>query len=62
MPAAAGYVCEFSGFPGYKWGSAHDDTDIFPGVSCAPLEKPLPGSSVKGFYNWWKIAQLIAEL
>lgn len=62
MPAAAGYVCEYPGFPGYKWGSATDDTGLGGAVVCTPLEKPLPGSSNRGFYNWWQVARLIAEL
>lgn len=63
MPAAAGYVCEYAGFPGYKWGSSTDDTGALGGaVSCSKLETPLPGTPVRGFYNWWQVARLIAGL
>lgn len=62
MPAAAGYVCENAAFPAYKWGSTSDDTGVLPGVTCTPLELPLPGTNKRSTYNWFKIAQLIAEL
>lgn len=55
-------MCEYTGFPGYKWGSPHDDTDVFPGVVCSPLEKPLPGSSLSALSDWWKVAKIIIEL
>jgi hypothetical protein len=55
-------VCEYTGFPGYKWGSNTDDTGLFGGVTCSPLERPLPGSSLQNLSDWWKVARLIAEL
>jgi hypothetical protein len=34
-------------------------TGRLPGLVCTPLEKPLPGSSLKSWLEWSKIAQLI---
>lgn len=61
-PAAAGYVCEFDGWPGYKWSSGSDDTDRFPGITCSKLETPLPGSTIRQWSNWRAIVQLIEDL
>jgi hypothetical protein len=55
-------VCEYAGWPGYKWSSSSDDTDAFPGIVCSRLESPLPGSSLQDFSDWWKVAKLIVEL
>lgn len=55
-------MCEYAGFPGYKWGSATDDTGKFPSLTCSKLETPLPGGSLREQANWYKLAQLIAEL
>jgi hypothetical protein len=63
LPAAAGYVCEYAAYPGYKWSSPTDDTGAFGGaVSCSKLETPLPGGTARQFYNWQQIAKLILEL
>jgi hypothetical protein len=55
-------VCEYASLPGYKWGSASDQTGNLPGLVCTPLEKPLPGGSLHGWLEWAKIAQLIESL
>lgn len=63
IPAAAGYVCEYAGFPGYKWSSPSDDTGALGGaVSCSKVATPLPGGTTRQFYNWQQIARLILEL
>jgi hypothetical protein len=55
-------VCEYEGFPGYKWQSASDDTDVFPGVVCRRVDPPLPGGSLSSFRNWFQIVKLLLEL
>lgn len=45
--------------PALKFASSRDLTGIIPGLRCVALEKPLPGSSINGWFQWWKIARLI---
>lgn len=55
-------MCEYDGWPGYKWSSSEDVSDNFPGVTCARLESPLPGSSWANVRDWTKVLKLIALL
>jgi len=52
-------VCEYLQLPAYKWGSATDVTGQLPGLTCTPLEKPLPDATSKTWAEWFKFAQLI---
>lgn len=61
-PPVGGYICEYTAWPGIKWGSSSDLTSTFPGITCEPLAESFPDSGGRDYYNWLKIAQLIAEL
>lgn len=55
-------MCEYVGFPAYKWGSNTDVTGLVPGLVCRALEEPLPGTSWRSWATWYKWARLIEEL
>lgn len=54
-----GFVCQYDQLPAYKWGSETDVTGRLPGLVCTPLAEPLPDGSLRGWAEWFKIAQII---
>lgn len=56
-----GWVCQYQAFPAYKWFASSDDTDVFPGVVCARVDRPPPGGNYGSWAGWWKIARLVTQ-
>jgi hypothetical protein len=56
-----GWVCQRDDFPAYKWFSASDDSRAFPPTTCVRVESIPPGSNLRSWTGWWKIARSITE-